>query len=263
MADSILFAVEDGIATITLNRPERRNAFDDPMIEAWHARLVECGKREDVKVVVVTGTGKAFCAGGDVGTFGQNEEAESPRLIKQRLWEVVEQIPRTLAQMDKPVIAAVNGSATGAGMDMALMCDMRFAAESASFAESYVRMALVPGAGGAWFLPRLVGQAKAMELFFSGDFVDADEAHRIGIVNQVWPDSELLDRTYDYARKVARAAPISVRLIKRAIRQAMGIDLVTHLDQISSHMILARSSEDHVEAVAAFREKRDPVFKGR
>src|SRR5690606_15973690 len=148
--------------------------------------------------------------GGDIGTFGQNAERDSARLIKARLWDGVERIPRTLAQIDKPVIAAVNGAATGAGMDMALMCDIRFAAESARFAESYVKMALVPGAGGAWFLPRLVGPAKAMELFFSGDFVDSAEATRIGIVNQVFPDDRLMDETYAYARRVAKAAPISV-----------------------------------------------------
>jgi 2-(1,2-epoxy-1,2-dihydrophenyl)acetyl-CoA isomerase len=148
-------------------------------------------------------------------------------------------------------------------MDMASMCDIRLAAESAKFAESYVRMGLVPGAGGCWFLPRLVGMPKALELLFTADFVEAKEALEIGLVNHVYPDDQLMEETYKLATKIARRAPISVRLIKRATYQGQKVDIVTHLDQISSHMTIARSSEDHMEAVNAFLEKRHPVFKGR
>lgn len=195
--------------------------------------------------------------------MGGGQEANSPRVTKERLWNHIQQIPRILAEIDTPVIAAVNGVAAGAGMDLASMCDMRIAAESARFAESYVKIGLVPGAGGAYFLPRIVGQAKAMELLLTGEFIDAQEAYRVGYVNYVYPDEQLVDKTYEFAERIASNAPLSIRLIKRAMLQGLNIDLRTHLDQISSHMTVVRSSEDHAEAVVAFKEKRPAKFKGR
>ena len=263
MTDQLLFETKDKIATITFNRPENLNAFSNEMIEGYIAALQECRDSDNILVVVVTGAGRAFCAGGDVKAMKDNPESNDPRLSKSRLWDMIQRVPLTLAEVDKPVIAAVNGPATGAGMDLANMCDMRTAAESARFAESYVRMGLVPGAGGCWFLPRLVGMPKALELLFTADFVDAQEALRLGMVNHVFPDDTLMEETYKIATKIARRAPISVQLIKRATYQGMRTDLRTHLDQISSHMTIARASEDHMEAVDAFLEKRHPVFKGR
>ncbi len=263
MTDQLLFETKDHIATITLNRPDVLNAFTEEMIEAWVAALQECRDNDDIHVVVLTGAGRAFCAGGDVRAMKESPDRNNPNLTKSRLWDMVQNIPKTLQEMDKPIIAAVNGPATGAGMDMASMCDIRIAAESAKFAESYVRMGLVPGAGGCWFLPRLVGMPKALELLYTADFVEAAEAKEIGLVNHVYPDDELMEQTYKLATKIARRAPISVRLIKRATYQGQRIDLVTHLDQISSHMTIARSSDDHMEAVDAFLEKRHPVFKGK
>lgn len=263
MTDQLLFETKDHIATITLNRPDVLNAFTEEMIEAWVAALQECRDNDDIHVVVLTGAGRAFCAGGDVRAMKESPDRNNANLTKSRLWDMVQNIPKTLQEMDKPIIAAVNGPATGAGMDMASMCDIRIAAESAKFAESYVRMGLVPGAGGCWFLPRLVGMPKALELLYTADFVEAAEAKEIGLVNHVYPDDELMEQTYKLATKIARRAPISVRLIKRATYQGQRIDLVTHLDQISSHMTIARSSDDHMEAVDAFLEKRHPVFKGK
>jgi enoyl-CoA hydratase/carnithine racemase len=263
MTDQILFETKDHIATITLNRPEALNAFTEEMIGAWVEALQECRDNDDIHVVVLTGAGRAFCAGGDVKAMKTSPERNDPYLSKSRLWDNVQRVPKTLAELDKPIIAAVNGAATGAGMDMASMCDIRVCGESAKFAESYVRMGLVPGAGGCWFLPRLVGMPKALELLFTADFVEAKEALEIGLVNHVYPDDQLMEETYKLATKIARRAPISVRLIKRATYQGQKVDLVTHLDQISSHMTIARSSEDHMEAVDAFLEKRHPVFKGR
>lgn len=263
MTDQLLFETKDHIATITLNRPDVLNAFTEEMIEAWVAALQECRDNDDIHVVVLTGAGRAFCAGGDVRAMKESPDRNNPNLTKSRLWDMVQNIPKTLQEMDKPIIAAVNGPATGAGMDMASMCDIRVCAESAKFAESYVRMGLVPGAGGCWFLPRLVGMPKALELLYTADFVEAAEAKEIGLVNHVYPDDELMEQTYKLATKIARRAPISVRLIKRATYQGQRIDLVTHLDQISSHMTIARSSDDHMEAVDAFLEKRHPEFKGK
>lgn len=263
MTDQLLFETKDHIATITLNRPDVLNAFTEEMIQAWVAALQECRDNDDIHVVILTGAGRAFCAGGDVRAMKESPERNNPNLTKSRLWDMVQNIPKTLQEMDKPIIAAVNGPATGAGMDMASMCDIRLAAESAKFAESYVRMGLVPGAGGCWFLPRLVGMPKALELLYTADFVEAAEAKEIGLVNHVYPDDELMEQAYKLATKIARRAPISVRLIKRATYQGQRIDLVTHLDQISSHMTIARSSDDHMEAVDAFLEKRHPQFKGK
>jgi len=263
MTDQILFETKDKIATITFNRPDNLNSFSNEMIEGYTAALKECQEREDVLVVVVTGAGRAFSAGGDIKAMKESTDRNDPRVSKSRLWDLVQRIPLTLAEMDKPVIAAVNGPATGAGMDLASMCDFRTAAESARFSESYARVGLVPGNGGCWFLPRVIGMPKALELLFTADFMDAQEALHVGYVNHVFPDDELMEGTYKIATKIARRAPISVQLIKRATYQGIRTDLRTHLDQISSHMTIARASDDHMEAVNAFLEKRHPVFKGR
>ncbi len=144
-----------------------------------------------------------------------------------------------------------------------MACDIRFAAESARFAETYARMGLIPGVGGAYLLPRIVGVSKALELFWSADFVDAREAERIGLVNKVFPDAELMDRTYEFARRVADSAPLAVQLIKRVMRLGLDKDLTTALDIVAANMPIVRSSEDHAEAVKAFKEKRPAQFKGR
>jgi len=262
MTESLRFEIEGGIATITLNRPERMNAFTWEMIDAWAEALVECRSNDAVSAVIVTGAGKAFCSGGDIGEMRKRGE-QTPLERKSELEAHVHKIPLALEALDKPVIAAINGAATGAGLDLALMTDLRLAAESARLGETYVKVGLVPGAGGAWFLPRLVGTAKALELFWTGDIIDAREAERIGLVNQVVPDAELLATTRALAEKIAAAPPLSVRLIKRAVREGLRSDLRTSLDLISSHYAVAATSADHREAVAAFHEKRKPVFTGR
>lgn len=262
MSEELLFEVRDGIGIITLNRPEKLNAFTTEMLLAWGDALLECQAREDVKVVVLTATGRGFCSGGDLGRFGDKMQ-ESAYQRKADLSRRVHRIPLILQEMDKPVIAAVNGVATGAGMDMAIMCDMRVAARSARFAETYVKVGIFSGDGGAWYLPRLIGPAKAMELLLTARFVDAEEAERLGIVNRVVDDEALMDETLALARQIAAQPPLAVRLMKRAVRQAMTMDLSTHLDMASSHMAVLYSTEDHKEAVAALKEKRPASFQGR
>ena len=262
MTDSLRFEIDGAIATITLNRPERMNAFTWEMIDAWAEALAECRTNEAISVVIVTGAGKAFCSGGDIGEM-KNRGGRTPLERKTELESHVHKIPLMLEALDKPVIAAINGAATGAGLDLALMMDLRIAAESARLGETYVKVGLVPGAGGAWFLPRLVGTAKALELFWTGDIIDAGEAERIGLVNKVVPDAELMSATRGLARKIAEAPPLSVRFIKRAVREGLRSDLRSALDLISSHYAVAASSADHREAVAAYLEKRKPVFTGR
>lgn len=254
MNENLKFTIEDGIAQIVLARPERMNAFTFGMIDAWREALDECRRSEAVKVVIVTGEGKAFCSGGDIIEMGDRLE-QKPDQRKAELFERIERIPLALEDLDKPVIAAVNGVATGAGMDMALMCDIRYAARSARFAETYVNVGLVPGAGGAHFLPRLVGVAKALELFWTGDFIDAEEARRIGIVNQVFDDESLMDDVLAIAHRIAKAPPLTLRMIKRAVYQGMRADLRTSLDLISSHYAVITATEEHKTAVRRFIER--------
>lgn len=245
------FSVDEGVGILLLNRPERMNAFTFEMIEAWTQALQRCRTDPDVKVVVVTGSGSAFCSGGDIVEMGDRLD-QKPAQRKAELFEKVQRIPLTLEDLDKPVIAALNGVATGAGLDLALMCDLRYAARSARFAETYLKVGLVPGAGGAHFLPRLVGASKALELFLTGDFVDAEEALRIGMVNKIFDDSQLMDEVMAIARRIARAPHLPVRFIKRAIYQGLRADLRTSLDLISSHYAVVTSTDEHKAAVERF-----------
>lgn len=257
----LLYEVKDKIATITLNRPDKLNAFTGPMIDAWARALAEAQADDDVNVVVVTGSGRAFCAGGDVGRM--KEGKPTPLENKNQLWENIHRVPRTLEAMDKPVIAMVNGLAVGAGMGMCLMCDVRIASEEARFSTGYVRVGLVPGDGDTYFLPRLVGAAKALELLWTADFVDAQEALRLGIVNRVVPAGDLAQQTRAFAEQIAGGPQVPIRMIKRLVYQSLRLDLRTHLDLVSSHMAVVRETADHAEGVAAFKEKRTPKFQGR
>ncbi|MBP1181142.1 enoyl-CoA hydratase-related protein [Methylobacterium sp. PvR107] len=177
-----------------------------------------CRNDAAIRVVVLTGAGSAFCSGGDIVETGERL-ALPPARRKDELHGRIQRIPLTLENRDKPVIGALNGVATGAGLDLGLTCDLRYAAKSARSAETYMRVGLVPGAGGALFLPRLVGTAKALELFFTGDFVDADEALRIGLVNGAHADADLMPAVAALARKIAKAPPLTLSLIKRAVYQ--------------------------------------------
>lgn len=256
MTEHLKLNVSEGIATILLNRPDRMNAFTFDMIANWTEALQQCRRDPGVRVVVVTGAGKAFCSGGDIVEMG-DRLGQPPAQRKDELFEKIQRIPLTLEDFDKPVIAALNGVATGAGLDLALMCDIRYAARSARFAETYVKVGLVPGAGGAHFLPRLVGTAKALELFFTGDFVDAEEAQRIGLVNKVFDDGTFMEDVMAIAKRIAKAPDLSIRFIKRAVYQGMRNDLRTNLDLISSHYAVVTSGEDHRAAVQRFIAERE------
>src|SRR5512144_2215457 len=213
MADSeLLYEVKDRIATITLNRPDKMNAFTGPMIERWAASLHEAQADPNVNVVVVTGAGKAFCSGGDVGRMGAGDP--TPLDNKNGLWEHIHRVPKTLEAMDKPVVAMVNGVAVGAGMGMSLMCDVRIASDAARFSTGYVRVGLVPGDGDTYFLPRLVGSAKALELLWTADFVEAAAALQSAIVHSFVPTADPTDATYAFARQLAAGPQAPIRMIK-------------------------------------------------
>lgn len=256
----LLYEVSDGIATITLNQPDKLNALNDQMVSECVERINEAKADDAVRVLILTGAGKGFCSGADVGKMGGEV---TPVSVRARLQNGLQRIPVAMSDFDKPAIAAINGVAAGAGLDLALMCDLRFAAASAKVAETYSRLGLVPGAGGAYFLPRVVGTAKALEMLWSAEFVGAEEALRIGLVNRVFADDELMAGTRAFALKIAKAPPLSVRLIKSAVYRGLNMDVRTGLDLISSYLSIARTSNDHTEAMAAFREKRDGHYQGK
>ncbi|MEU1994098.1 enoyl-CoA hydratase-related protein [Nocardia gamkensis] len=263
MAD-LEWRLERGVGTITLNRPQARNAFTFEMIREW-ARLLEAAKRDDeVKVVVLTGAGEqAFCSGVDLGSISNANKDLTPLQRKSQLHDEIHQVALAVEALDKPLIAAINGVAVGAGLDMALMCDMRVMSRSAKVSEGYVRVGLTPGDGGAYYLPRIVGTSKALELLLTGDFIDADEALRIGLVNRLAEPERLAEVTGALAAQLAAAPPVTVRMIKRATYQSAGTDLRTALDLISSHFAVVAATEDAAEALAAMREKRAPNYVGR
>jgi enoyl-CoA hydratase/carnithine racemase len=249
--------------TIRLNRPDQKNAFTFSMVHAWADLIDEAASNDDIRVVVVTGSGDSFCSGVDLGSISNADASLTPLARKSQLHDEIHKVARALERCDTPVIAALNGSAVGAGLDMALMCDMRIAKRSAKFSEGYIRVGLVPGDGGAWYLPRLVGASKAMELLLTGRFVGAEEAERIGMVNTVVDDDAFDAEVAAWAKAIAAQPPVSVRTIKRLVTQAENLELRTALDLVSSHFAVVASTEDAAEALAAFREKRTATFKGR
>ncbi|MDY6882029.1 MAG: enoyl-CoA hydratase-related protein [Desulfatiglans sp.] len=257
----VLYETKGHIATITLNRPEVRNAFSDEMIKLWTQFLAEARTDDEVRVIILTGKGEAFSSGGDIRNIA--DEAFQSWNMKNFLWEGVHRVALTLEDLDKPIIAAVNGAAMGAGMDMALMCDLRICSDRARFAEAYINLGLVAGDGGAYFLPKIVGIPKALELLLTGDMLSAEEAKELGIVNRVVPHERLMEEALLLAKKIAGKAPLATRMMKRAVYQSQTSTLRAHLDYISSQMALLSQTEDHANAMRAIIEKRKPNFVGR
>jgi len=255
----ILFNTDEhGVATITLNRPEKFNAFTKEMIIQWGTLLEQCESDPKIKVVVLTGAGKGFCSGGDVGA--QKERAKNDALErKDFLWRHVHKIAFIMERMDKPTICAINGAARGAGLDMALMCDLRVMADSATLAESYINVGLIAGDGGTYYLPRIIGVPRALELFWTGRAIGAAEAERIGLVNNVVPLDRLMPATYELAHAIAAQPFEAVRAYKRSVYQGMNMPLAAHLDMVSSHTSILRDTPEHRERVAAFLERKRPA----
>lgn len=260
MAD-LEYTVRDGVGTITLNRPQAKNAFTFEMIEAWAAALRAARKDRAVRVVVLTGAGDAFCSGVDLSVL--EAVGDEPYALKTMLTEGVHEVARAVDDLTKPMIALVNGPAVGAGMDMALMCDIRLMSRSARMSEGYIRVGLVPGDGGCYYLPRIVGVSKALELLWTGDFVDADEALALGLATKVYEDDDFDEGSRAFVARIAQQPPINVAMIKRAVQQSAHSDLRTALDLISSHLAVVHGTDDSGEARAALQERREPQFHGR
>ncbi|MFN8556203.1 MAG: enoyl-CoA hydratase-related protein [Dehalococcoidia bacterium] len=259
---------DDHVAVITLNRPDRMNAFSPKMINEWAWAIEQARDDDEVRVVVVTGAGeRAFCTGADVRAEATGQgvlrNAEAPAVTRNLLRYGVHKVPRALSLLDKPYIAAVNGAAVGAGMDMASMADMRFAADTARFGMAYVKVGLIPGDAGAYYLPRILGVARALDLIWSGDLFNAQTALEWGYVSRVYPAAQLMEEVRAYARRLAQGPSVAIQLAKRLVYRSLETDLDHALDLAQSAMVIATSTEDAKEGPRAFVEKRQPVFQGR
>jgi enoyl-CoA hydratase/carnithine racemase len=260
-SEQILCRLEARVASVTLHRPEARNALTLEMKQAL-ARLVPAlGADARVGCVLLTGAGGAFCAGGDTKLMAREGRPASPEERKRQLrWE--HGIVASLFELEKPTLAALPGPAAGAGFSLALACDLRIAAQGAFVTTAYLKLGLSGDYGGSWFLTRLVGPARAREIFFTGDRLDARECERLGIVNRVVPDADLASEAFALAQRIAAGPPVALRYMKENLNRALGESLRACLDAEAERMVQSATTQDYAEAVRAFQEKRPPVFRG-
>ena len=259
----LLYEVRDRIATLTLNRPERLNALGGTLRDDLYDAVTRSAADPDVGVLVITGAGRGFCSGGDVKSMSERNQSGQSLFTDEQLAPMRDRVILAMRDCPKPVIAAVNGAAAGAGMNLALACDIRIASSAAKFSQAFVKRGLAPDWGGSYFLPRAVGLAKACELIFAGESIDAAEALRLGIVNAVVAPEELMAETCKLARKIAAGPPVAIQLAKRAIYHNQEVDLRAALEFETFAQGICKDTEDAKEGVKAFVEKRAPVFRGR
>jgi enoyl-CoA hydratase/carnithine racemase len=266
MSAFLLIEREGDVVTVQMNRPETRNALTDPsQMQEFTDLCNELRADLSVRAMILTGVGKAFCAGGNIKDMKDRAGifAGSPYTLRNSYRNGIQRIPMALYELEVPIIAAVNGGAIGAGLDLACMCDIRLAAQSATFAESFVRLGIVPGDGGAWLLPRAIGLPRASIMAYTGESIDATKALEWGLVAQVAPDAELLSEARSLARKIAANPGHALRLTKRLLREGQHMRLDSLLELSASFQALAHHTEEHHEAVRAFLEKRPPPGSGR
>jgi enoyl-CoA hydratase/carnithine racemase len=265
MSDPVIFERDGGVVTLTLNEPDTRNAISPAIVQALVDACDRVNRDLTVGCVVVTGAGKSFSSGGNVkemrdrqGLFGGN-----PIEARRGYQHGIQRIPMAMWDIEVPTIAAVNGHAVGAGCDLTLMCDIRVVSEDAQFAESFLRVGLISGDGGAWFLPRVVGLSRAMEMTFTCDFIDAKTALQWGLASHVVPAADLMDSARSIARRIASQPPHSLRLTKKLIRESQAMPLSASLEMAAGMQALVQHSDDQTEALAAFLGKRPAKFVGR
>jgi enoyl-CoA hydratase/carnithine racemase len=259
----ITYEAADHVATLTWNRPEQRNALTPTMLGEAMQAVRAAQADEAVRVLVLTGAGRAFCAGGDTKAMAAVIAGAGPVSPEREQVGQIQELQLLFRRFPKVLIAAVNGAAYGAGLDLACAADFRLAADTARFCEVYVRLGLAPGGGGAWLLPRIVGLTPALDLVLSGEPIDAETALRIGLVSRVVPAAELAAATREFAQRFVLSAPRSVQVAKRALYRGLEMSLDAALDFIRPQISALRQTEDHQEGLRALREKRLPRFQGR
>ena len=258
MKAEVLYQVQDGVATITMNRPQSLNSMNPGLIDGLHEALTKAAEDTAVRCLVLTGAGRAFCAGGDLGYLNGIESLAAKRSFINRVGDVA----RRITMLPKPVIAKVNGVTAGAGVNLMLACDLVYAVDTARFGESFAKVGLIPDCGGLFFLPRTVGTLKAKELMFTADLISAAEAEKLGMVNHLCPAEKLGDAVAVMAKRLAASAPLSISLIKQYVNQP-GLTLDDVLAAEAVAQPLCMGSADCAEGIAAFQEKRAPKFTGK
>lgn len=265
MGDSVIFQQSGRVVTLTLNEPGTRNAISPAIVEALVGHCQRINRDMSVGCVIVTGAGKGFSSGGNVKEMRDRTGlfAGTSADIRRGYQHGIQRIPMALYDLETPVIAAVNGHAIGAGCDLSLMCDIRIAADDAEFAESFLRVGLVSGDGGAWFLPRVVGPSRAYEMTFTGDVIKAEQALAWGLVSRVVPRAELLAEATALAERIAAQPPHSLRLCKKLLRESPNVSLATSLEMAAGMQAIVQHTADQHEAVVALLDKRPARFEGR
>jgi 2-(1,2-epoxy-1,2-dihydrophenyl)acetyl-CoA isomerase len=261
-APVLLETIQGGIAILVMNRPERMNALNNDLATALNGSLSRIAGDDSVRAVVITGAGRAFCAGGDLGVIGKGREANNSKELEPILRMGMGAVLK-IRTMPQPVIAAVNGAAAGAGMNVALAADIRVSAEEAMFGQNFAKVGLFPDYGGTYFLPELVGPSKAAEMFYTGDMIDAQMALRLGLVNKVVPAAQLESEVKTLAQKIAGGPPLPIRAVKKVLFGDQKAALEKALEAEVEHQMKCFASEDCLEGVHAFFEKRAPHFRGR
>jgi len=261
----VLYQQQGRVARITLNRPDSRNALSEEVIASLIAALERADADPAVSCVILTGAGASFCAGGNIKQIKAltAEQRMSPLEIEHWYRTQIQRIPLVMDRLSVPVIAAVNGHAIGAGCDLACMADIRIAADDAVFAESFLRVGIIPGDGGAWLLPRIIGMARASQMLLTGEFIDAAQAERYGLVSECVAPDALISRAETLADMIAGFPPAAVRKAKRLLKDARDVSLAEHLDQAAIWQGVLQQMDDHSEAIDAILEKRLPRFEGR
>ena len=265
MTEPVLYEQDGRVVTLTLNRPDTRNALSHDVVSDLVEMLNKANDDESVSCLIITGEGKSFSSGGNLKDIRAMTQERNLSTNELRRWytDGIQNIPRTMQQITVPTIAAVNGHAIGAGCDLTMMCDIRIASEKAIFAESFMRVGLIPGDGGAWFLPRVIGMSRACEMSYTCDFIDAIKADKWGMVSEVVAPDQLMDTAMAMAKRIAAHPPVGIRLAKKLIRDSQDMPLGAALEMAAGMQATLQQTEDHLEALDAVLEGRDPVYKGR